>query len=433
MPNVPNFSPVIDNLGHGGDRTDGTGGRTGTPTRAGQIVVFDASGGNTIDSITPQELDDSPIMERAEQCTVTHHVRMSWTEAFYRLNFYGRGALLGDSYGNFYRVLSSSIQRQPGGKALLTVVSESMSFDVPPDEYSLNPVKLGLDILKHPRYFYALMPTNQIPNFSGTADNSAQINAKQAIIRAIQAYRENPFIPTTENINCITGSLHDTIISAFVSGKIVYPVNNPNYNSAKPATATPKIGTLFGGNPYPPAWAADGDENPINYLVSFDPSTDPYGKVAMAFAAAKEIIGKLWRMEDSPMVNGVELTWSEYYFRPPILNLGGYIEDPRTSWIGNPGFPDYFYSTANPPNTGQTIFDSLSYINPQCYSITGIHGGGTSISWLRDADAHECIHGLLFKVNRKWLGAPIGAWDSDTNSTNNRPSAPGEYRNLILS
>jgi hypothetical protein len=434
MPNVPNYTPLVDNLGHGADRTDGTGGRTGTPTQDGQIVVFDAGGGNTIDTITPQELDDSPIMERAEQCTVTHHVRTSWTDALNRLNFYGRGTMLGDSYGNFYRVLSSSIQRQPGGKALLTVVSESMSFDVPPDEYSLSPVKLGLDILKHPRYFYALMPTNQIPNFSGTPDTSNQIAAKQAIIRAIQAYRENPFIPTDSNINAMTGALHDTILTNFVSGKFNYAIPNPNFSTAWPATGTPSMGWIYPSNnlPYPPVATNASSPNPINYLVAWDPANDPGGSVNFAFAAAMEMLGKLWRMEDTPPVSGVELVWSEYSFRPQMMNLGGYIEDPTESWIGNPGLPDYFYSPANPPNTGQTVFDNLSHINPQCYSITGINGGGTSISWLRDADTQECIHGLLWKHTRKWLGAPIGAWDAEVNSRGNRPTTAGQYSKLIL-
>jgi len=417
MPNIPSNNPIIDNLAHGFDWNDGKGGRAGTVTQAGQIVVHAANGAVLTKDVPTESLQDSPIMERAEQCTVTHHYRMGYFEAQQRISIYSRGALLSDSYGNFYRVLSSTIQRQTGGMALMTVVSESISFDVPPDEYCLNPVKLGLDIMKHPRYFYALMPTNQIPNFSGTSDTDEQINAKQVIIRAIQAYRENPFIPTSANINSMTGLLHDTIMAGLVSGKFVTIVNNPNFDPGKTPTGPDPIDT------------ATPSANPPFYFEKVDINvSDPNNKIAMAMAAAKEIIGKLWRMEDSPMINGVELTWSEYYFRPPPLNLGGYIEDPV---LANPGFPDYFYSTTSPPTPGNTIFDNLSFINPQCFSINGRNGGGTAISWLRDADTHE-FQRTWFKVTRKWLGAPVGTWDADIYSSANRPSAPSDYRNLIL-
>lgn len=274
------------------------------------------------------------------------------------------------------------------------------------------------------------MPTNQIPNFVGTNDTNAQIAAKQAIIRSIQAYRDNPVIPTSANINNMTGLLHDTIAANLVSGKFTVTANNPNFVSTIPATASDPVGTLYTGVPYPPVATLVGQPNPATYTIAFNStSNDPNGKVALAIAAAREIIGKLWRMEDSPMVNGVEITHAEYWFRPPPLNLGCYIENPTAA---NPPLPDYFYSTAYPPNASQTIFDQLSYINPQCFSSTGIAGGGTLISWLRDADDID-FQRTWFKVTRRWLGAPIGSWDADLYNQRNRPAVPTDYRNLILS
>lgn len=432
MPNVPSSEVVNDNLAAGLDRNDGTGGRGGTPSLAAQIEVHTAGGVTDIENIPFEELDDSPTIVRGEQATITHHFRGSQSEAMNRLGIYGRGALQRDSYGYFYRVLETSFQRQKPGRALLSVVSESMSYDVPIDEFSLIPVKLNLDLLKHPRYFYSLMPSNQIPNFSGTSDTSAQIATKQAIIRAVQAYRENPFIPTTEALNNMVGGLHDSIMGSLVSGKMIYTVHNPNFNPAKPATKPDKIGTLHSGNPYPAAWATDGDPNPQVYYVSYNPATDPLGRVAMAMAAANELIGKLWRMEDAPPLNGLEMTLTEYSFVQPYLNLGGYVEDP----INDGGLPDYFYSTTWPPTAGNTIFDKLSIYNPQAYGITGQYNSGTRISWLRDADTRELVHGTLWRNTKKWLGAPLGVWDADLNggqfSNYQRPTIPTHYRQLVL-
>lgn len=427
MPNVPSNILVLDNLGHGIDWNDGLDGRAGTPSLAAQKKVHAANGATTIEDIPVESLEDSPVIERAEQCTVGHHYRLSYEEAINRLTIYGRGALTQDSGGNFYRVLSSTVQRQKMNKALLGVQSESLSFDVPPDEFSLRPVKLSVDIMKHPRYFFALMPTNQIPNFVGNSDTNDQINVKQAIIRSIQAYRENPFIPTASNLNNIVGFLHEQIIAGHVSGKFVVSKVNPNYNPLFKSTLPVDVGTSAGLPPV--AATTNGAPNPTIYFYAVNTnSSDPNGKMALAMAAAREIIGKLWRCEDTPLINGLELEWSEYYFRPPFINLGGYIEDPT---LATPGLPDYFYSTAYPPDPSLTIFDGLSYFNPQCFSSTGIAGGPVLISWLRDADQIDNQR-TFFKITRRWLGGTIGAWDADLYTQNNRPAVVSDYRNLIL-
>lgn len=422
MPNVPNNEIQSAGIRSGLDRNDGTNG-FGTASTAGLIVINYASGGTTINSIKVEEMPDSPTIERAEQCTVTHRYLTSYRNALNLVAIYGRGALVVDSGANYYRVLSSSVQfGYAGTKTMFTVICESISFDVPPDEFTINPVKLNLDIMKHPRYFYALMPTNQIPNYTGPQDTNSQINAKQAIIRAIQAYRENPSIPTSANLNGMISLLHDNVLCGVVSGNFVVAKPNPAFNPNAVATGPDAIG-------------ATPSANPAQIYVAVQQSvSDPNSKIAFAMYAAQEIIGKLWRMEDSPLVNGVEITHTDYWFRPPLLDLGGYIQDPVAA-----GLPDYFYSTAYPPNPAFTIFDGLSQFNPQCYSRTGLYNGGTSISWLRDADTFE-YQRTWFRRTRKWLGAPLGSWDTDLYQTGNRPqlntftnNPPAGYRNLILS
>lgn len=418
---------MVSGIASGLDRQDGLGGRGGTPTNWNNVIVNYAGGITNISSIPLEEMDDSPTFEWAEQCTVTHKYRGNYQACINIGSIYQRGSLVQDSGNNLYRVLSCSVQYQKAGKSLLTIVTESVSFDCPPDEFSCNPTKIGLDIMKHPRYFSALMPTNQIPNFVGNGDTDDQAITKQTIIRSIQAYRENPLIPTSTNINNLTGLLHENIIAAHVSGKYVVSKVNPNYNTQYTATLPIDIGTA-GGMP-PAAATMNGQPNPPTYFYSVNSTeTDPNQKIAMASAAAKEIIGKLWRMEDAPMINGLELTWSEYYFRPPPLNLGGYAEDPK---LATPGLPDYFYSTAYPPDPAATIFDKLSSFNPQCFSTTGQFNGPVVISWLRDADTLD-LQRTWFKQTRKWLGAVFGAWDADINSSGNRPKVPTDFRNLLM-
>ena len=444
MPTVPNSTLTLDNLPQGIDRADGIGtGTYGGPklgTATTGLSVFTPDGTNTTEAIPLNELPDSPTIERAEQGTCTHKYTLSYSEGLNRLQIYGRGTLVRDSGFNYWRVLSSSLQRMRGDSAVLTLTTESVSFDNPPDEFQVTPVKMGIDILKHPRYFYALMPSNQIPKpwppFV-VEDSDAQIAAKQAIIRAIQVYRENPFAPSANTLNNMSGVLHDVIGMGIASEKIIYTVPNPNFTDVFPATKVWPIGTKFSGHDvagsgtnYPDVATDKTHPNPQYYYVSFDVATDDtYGTVALALAAAKEIIGKLWRMEDSPMVNAVEITLSQYWFRPPDMNLGGYIEDPSAATT-NPQLPDYFTSKAYPPNSTSSIFTNLAKINPQCFSSTGDTSGTTTISWLRDADTIE-YQRTWFRVTSKWLGAPIGAWDADIYSTGTRPYVPDMYKNLI--
>jgi hypothetical protein len=427
MPNVPNNQISQFPLPSGIDWADGLSGRLGTASPDSSIIYNTPGGGSTSQSVPFNEITNSPTLERAEQATCTHKYTLSWAEAQLLIGILGRGTLINDSYGNYYRILSSTIQRTKPNTAELTVVSEGVSFDVPPDEFQITPVKLNLDLLKYPRYFYALMPTNQIPQPWPSwlvADNSTQIAAKQTIIRAIQAYRENPVIPTSLTLNNISGALHDGIISSFVSAGVVSAVPNPNF---KPQfNATPNIPV---GGTLPGAATINGQPNPQYYYVGYDPATDPNGKYALAVAAAQEIIQKLWRLEDSPLINGWEITWSEYYFRPPPLNPGSYVENPTKAV---PPLPDYFYSYTYPPDSNYTVFDWIASINPQLYSDTGQFGGKTAISWLRDADTIEYSR-TWFKVTRKWLGAPVGAWDVDLYNQNNRPLKPSDYRAIITS
>lgn len=286
----------------GFDRATGTqssaGLLPGTPNPDGQITVASSDG-----TIQFEELPDSPEIELAEQGTIVHRFRTSWSDGFSRLQGLPRGLLQTDSYGNTYRILSSKLSSDRGTLCYLTVTSEAVSFDTPPDEFACTPVELGINIIKHPRYLYALLPNyaqsqNQTPT-PPPADTPAQITSKQAVLALIQQYMDTISIPPAQN-----GVLSNLAIKSSVQTQVT----------------------------------------------------------TYAEAAAQEIVQKLWSQEDSPYVVGFQIVWAQYFWFPQFLNPGGYIEDP----ISTGGLPPYFGSPDGDYNIS-TIFDKLAELNSQCY------------------------------------------------------------------
>jgi hypothetical protein len=431
---VPSTTILTDNLPKGLDWADGLNGRIGTPLPPNAVAVEGSQGENSLATIPVQEDVDSPELEIAEQGTCKHWYTMPYSLAIMYSSIYVRGSLVYDSFGNYFRVLSTTTKRMNGNQATFTVVSESISFDTPPDEFAIQPVTLGIDILKHPRYFFALMPTNQIPNYRGTQDTPLQAQAKMAIIRGLQAYRENPQVLPQNNIASMAGFIHDIIGHAINTNSTTLSVANPNFNPGVNATQPPKVGTLFSGNPYPPAATLNGQPNPQFYFVSWDGLNDPGGSVALAFAAAQEILAKLWRQEDTPELVGWEITHSSYFYIPPSLNPGGYIENPfygatsdPTVKTAVPPIPNYFTSTTWPPTASPTIFDMIGWNNPQCYAANGQLGGAALLQCLREADNLE-FQRTWFKLIRKWKVTAIGQFDYDLYSGGPRPTLPYQYR-----
>ncbi len=367
------FDPYPSGL----DTADGLSGRIGTPCLPGQVIAMDETGLINIESKTPEELPDSPEIERAEQATLTHRFSLPWGVALQKISEYGRGVLLQDSYGNVTKILSSKVQRQPGGLAILSVVSEGLSFDTPPDRFSIVPVELGLNILKHPRYFYALQGAN---------NTEAVVN--QCVIRLLQNYFENS----------------SPLYRDYLENQLYWSMS-----TRIPGGATDNGDGTFTFTP-----------SGQSYSVTTVQGTD------LAKSAAMEILTKYWRGTESPYVIGYQITWSAFYFRPPYLNPGGYIEDPI--YDANPQLPSYFFSPTFPPSTA-TIFDRIGVYNPQCYSDTGYDTGAVLISWLRKADQMQ-EERTWFQVDRTWFGSMVGYWDPDIYAATHRPTSPGDYNVL---
>jgi len=359
----------------------------GVPDPAGDLTTqannadFDASGNHCTVAQPP---DGLPEIERAEQATFSASFRMVWKSALSFIGVIGRGTFVQDSFSNVWRILSSKLKGERGGTGVFTLVGESISFDSPPDDYQMTPSELGLDIIKYPRYFYALYPSGtDFMDLVGVAPNQAtRAQVKQAVIRAIQTYRDSPYFPAQGQVT-INGIVQNSIVNYFISSLI------------------PTI--------LPPS----SNETAID--VSGDPAS------LLAIAAAGEIIQKLWYQIDNPYIAGFEITWSQYYFAPVYENPGGYIENP----VGI--VPDYFIS---PDGGVHTIFDQMAAINPQCYSSDGTSSGTTNISWLRKADEVD-YQRTWFKVTRKWIGSPVGHWDLQIYSGGNRPIVPTDYLPLV--
>lgn len=175
MPAYDTFPPA------GFDRASGTaldnyGFPIGTPTPAGAVQYFMA--------IPPvfEELPDSPEIERAEQATFVHRFRVDPVLAKALIFGIGRGKYFMDSNGFLYRVLSARLNWQKPDIPVLTITSESISFDTPPDEFRIEVVELNPAIEKHPRYFF-LLP--QIRNFINNSVTAAQMLSQAEALKII--------------------------------------------------------------------------------------------------------------------------------------------------------------------------------------------------------------------------------------------------------
>jgi hypothetical protein len=420
----------------------------GTPLPTYDLQTWSIHGKN-ITGI--EEPPPYPIFERAEQATCEHKVVLSREDALFFQSILGRGLVVTDTYGQVWKVLSSRTERATHGFCFLQYVMESVSFDSPPDDFSIVPMSLDLDIIKHPRYAWALSPyTSDSSTYATVGDTQVfYTQIKEAIVRGITNYRESPMYPTA---NAIGGYFQDNIRAMCKDGKIVVSVPNPNYVAPNGYSGRAKESTWDGTNAKLALIPTD-----VRTLKLTAPANlgDPSNPITIALAAADELLTKLWRGEDTPYVPGYLMTWTQRFFHPVYLNGGAYIEDPRDV------VPYYFLdpttTTASfvprgdqsaagpvPSSAGNsdtfaaggssaiTIFDSLRFINPQCFTTTGIYGGPLSFSALRMADRYR-YERTIFEVAHSWQIAPVGRWDSDLFTKFNRPQIATDFGQLPLS
>lgn len=356
-------------------RADGLDGNLGQASAYNSVLVHGGGSGGANDNIPFNEDANSPTDEKAEQRTIQH----SFTGSYEYLKSWHEYSLARgmvyvemDDFGeeNEWMVLSSTLQHAEGNQGRLTVVVEGKSGDVPPDEFDIQPVELGLNIIKYPRYFYA---------FFGDGIGSATELQNQMVIRLLQDYFENASAP-----------FRNALVQMLIAS-----LDSPT-----------------GSGTQPPAWNKDTQTFTAGALIS---------GTRTAKCAALEIIQKYWRGIETPYIVGWEMHYSYYTFVQPFLHPGGIIEDPYED-AAIP-VPEYFLSTTWPPNMalGNGIFDYFAVINPQCYTPATNSGKVIGIDWLRKADARQ-YNRTWFRVTQTWIGTPVGFWDTEIYSKGQRPS-----------
>lgn len=133
------------------DWATGSGPFPGVPTPVTAISVLNARG-NT--ATVFEEMPDSPEIERGEQATLRHSFKCDWDTGKTLLAAIGRGTIFQDSYGNVTKCISSRLKRGRGGivNCEFEIISEGLSFDNPPDEFTIETFDDNPALEKHPRY-----------------------------------------------------------------------------------------------------------------------------------------------------------------------------------------------------------------------------------------------------------------------------------------
>ena len=126
----------------------------------------------------------------------------------------------------------------------------------------------------------------------------------------------------------------------------------------------------------------------FNTLVSPDPNVT---------AEALEIYWLKRKGQESFILPGFKVSYSTYHSISPLLNPGGYIEDPVVQGI----IPYFFWSDDNTPSGNNTLLYLAQNVNPNLYR--------DGLSWLRQSDhCHE--ERSWFRLTQSWLGFPFGHW-----------------------
>lgn len=188
----PGYSSEI--IPNGLDTADGLNGHPGTPTNPDAIEVQPSA-------TFFEEFPDSPDLERAEQGTFQHRFRMDVGTGNIYIAGLGRGALQTDDSGNQSKILSARLMRKKGNQCELHITAESISFDTPPDDFSLSTIELNPALEKHPRY--AFLPAD-IRNLINQAVNGSQLVSQNEAVNLVSSIASRD--PATLPIDPDTGS-----------------------------------------------------------------------------------------------------------------------------------------------------------------------------------------------------------------------------------
>ena len=119
-------------------------------------------------------------------------------------------------------------------------------------------------------------------------------------------------------------------------------------------------------------------------------------------------LNKLYKGEDTFYLSGYRVVWSTYFWAPPLINPGDYIEDP----VYGGGLPPQFWSTDGTV-TGTNIFSQTALFNENMYPSGSSDATNPpfGLSWLRKKDSIT-LNRTWYKLSRTWIGGPLGQWDT---------------------
>jgi hypothetical protein len=165
---------------NGLDRADGLENRPGTITSIGQFMINSSQGG--VGGYYLEEESDSPEIERAEQGTIVHKFKCDPLTAKVLITTIGRGYTFEDSNGYTSRCVSSRLVYNKGLVCGVHITCESLNWDWPPDEFSLDITELNPALAKHPRYGLLTYQQRQLVNGSIQAESPEFAEMYQSII-----------------------------------------------------------------------------------------------------------------------------------------------------------------------------------------------------------------------------------------------------------
>jgi hypothetical protein len=282
-----------------------------------------------------EELPESPEIEFGEQATFRHSFKSDQNTDLSLASSMPRGSYMRDSVGNIYKVLSTNLNRQRGDFWVFSVTSEAVSFNNPPDEFHVQTVELNPEIEKHPKLW--------------------------------------PIVGNGVDINPYNLNADGTKITQGVS---TGPEIVQKIQSAANAISS--------------AGAAD-IKSTMNALTIPDAS--------VLDLAVNFLYPRYQRNETTFYLAGFKVVWSSYYWLPPLMDGGGYINDPVTQG----GLPPFFWSSDGSASSDSNILLARAkQTNPVIY--------GKGLSWLRLADELN-YERTWFHLTRTWIGGPLGNWD----------------------
>jgi hypothetical protein len=281
-----------------------------------------------------EEIPESPEIEMGEQATFRHSFRVDRNTGIGLVIAMPRGAYVRDSAGNIYKILSTNLNYARGDTCVFAITSEAVSFNNPPDEFHVQTLELNPEIEKHPMFWPIVG--------NGVTVNPYNLNADGTKINNDVSSGPQIVLAMKQAANAISSAGSADILAA------------------------------------------------INNLSVPDAS--------ILALAKNKLYPRYQRNETTFYLAGFKVVWSSYFWLAPLMDGGGYIQDPVTAG----GLPPYFWSTTGAIGGGNILLDKAKITNPIIY--------GPGLSWLRLADELS-YERTWFHLTRTWIGGPLGHWD----------------------